>query len=161
MFKELFIRLDRSKWPQKIVRWALQRRARTRLSEYLFPVSSATHAVTLIVASPLLSFKDLFDGVVPKTFGGWTEYKVLKTSVCGSIAIAHLEALNQALSFALILPVHADFPHALFRRAKHLRLTCEAQRAGLISVRERNGALLAAGILEFTPHASYSEELRT
>ena len=158
--KQLLLWLDEKRWPQRLVELALRRRARSRLSRYLFPLSQATQAVTLNITTPLISTKDLFDGVVPRTFGGWRDYRVRSTMLRDNIAVAIVEELRSSTQFSLVVPVHADFNKAGFLRARFVRLTCEAERARLVTVREPRGGLLAAGTLELIPVAAYSQEVR-
>ena len=160
MWRKWFLWLDDKQWPQRLVGWALKRRVRSRLSQYLFPLSSATHAVSLSVGTPLIAAKDLYEGVIPHTFGCWRDYKVRQAMTRGNIAVAILEELRSGTEFSLVAPVHADFDHRRFLRARLMRLTCEAERSRLVTVRETNGRLLAAGTVELVPTAAYSRELR-
>lgn len=159
MLKKVLLWLDDKQWPQRWVRWSLRKRSRPQLAQYLLPSSAGSHAVTLTVATPLLSAKELFEGVVPSQFGSWREFKVRRTSRHGTIAVALLEDPHRNVEFALIVPIHADFDHLRFRFVKRVRLTCEAERSKLVTVRNVSGNLLAAGTLEFTPRAAFSEEL--
>ena len=160
MLTKALLWLDTKGWPQRLVGLALRRRARSHLSRYFFPMSQATQAVGLSVATPLISTRDLFEGVVPSKFGAWRDYRVRSAMTRGNIAMAILEELRSQTEFSLVVPVHADFDKVGFLTAKVVRLTCEAQRARLVTVRTPDGALLAAGTLELQPVAAFSEELK-
>jgi hypothetical protein len=159
VLQKLFLVLDSKGWPQRFVKWSVSRRNRSALVGYLLPTSGGTHAVTLTIATPLIAYKDLFDAMVPTKFGGWREFKVTKTVLQGDIAVAMLKDIRSDTEFALVLPIHADFKARRFKRAKKLRLVCEAERAGLVTIREPGGFLLAAGTLEYSQKAAFSERI--
>lgn len=159
MLTSFLQRIDARGWPQRFVAWSLRRRARSRLLQrFEFKGEAATYAVCLSVASPLVPTRDLFGVVVPKEFGGWRDYRVRSAMVSAEQAVAVLEEVRSGTQFTLVIPVHADFSRHVFLGAKRLRLTCEAQRARLVTVRHANGQLLAAGTLELAPQAAYSWE---
>ena len=160
MWQELLLKLDDRQWPQRFVPWAPRKRQPSSLEHYLFPKTARTHAVSLTVAPPLLSHKDLFNGIVPTHFGSWRDFEVRHATSQGNIAVVHLFEPRSETEFVLVVPVHSDFAAKRWKHVKHLRLACEAQRARLITVREPNGKLLAAGTLEITPRAAYSEEVQ-
>ncbi len=159
MVQKFLQRIDARGWPQRFVAWSLRRRARSRLlKHFALPGQAATYAVCLSVASPLVATRDLFEAVVPKDFGSWRDYKVRKSMMAAQQAVAILEELRSGTQFTLVIPVHADFSRYAFLSAKQLRLTCEAERARLVTVRIPNGRLLAAGTLELAPQAAFSWE---
>ncbi len=159
MLIRLWQYLDKTGWPTRLVRWFSTRRIRARLSRYFFPLSSATNAVTLSVASPHLSAKDLLDNALPQGFGSWRDYKVCATLVDGSIAVAILEEPRSRERFSLVLPVHEDFSRRNFKRLRKVRITCEAERSSLLTLRHKDGRLIAAGTLELVPRAAFSQEV--
>lgn len=159
MFQNLLKRIDAKGWLQQFVAWSLRRRARSRLlKRFEFKGEAATYAVCLSVASPLVATRDLFGAVVPKEFGAWRDYRVRKAMVSSEQAVAVLEEVRTGTQFTLVVPVHADFSRRAFLGARQLRLTCEAERARLVTVRHTNGQLLAAGTLELAPTAAFSWE---
>lgn len=162
MWGALLEGLDRRRWPQRLVRWVLSRkRCRSTHARGLPPLSEGTHAVALTVSTPLVASHDLFEHVVPKGFGSWHEVRVRATATYGNTAVAVVEEPLRRFEFALVVPMHAGFSRWRFRRAKHLRLSCEAERSSLMTVRDETDYLLAAGTLERQPVAAWSWELRT
>lgn len=158
MLERLWRTLDEKGWPQRLVAYISRRRAVDRLSRYLLPRSSATHAVCLSVASPTLAAKDLFDTVIPCTFGAWRDYRVVSALSAPAIVVVVLRELRTRTEFSLVVPRHVGFNRREFLRQKTLRLTCEAERAGLVTVRKPDGKLLACGTLELVPRAAFSRE---
>ncbi len=164
MVHRLLVRLDASGWPQRLVGWLLRRRRQfshgrlTRLLE--LPLSGATDAVCLSIATPLISTRDLFEAVAPRRFGAWRDYRVLESLVTQEQAVAVCEEMRSGTQFTLVVPVHQGFARRAFLKARVLRLACEAERARLVTVRLPNGVLLAAGTLELAPQAAFSLEVR-
>lgn len=161
MGNALLVELDRRQWPQRLVRWVLGRRGRRAARWNLLTLSEGTHAVALTVSTPLVAPHDLFEHVVPKGFGSWHEFRVRATALHGSTAVAVVEEPLRRLEFALVVPMHVGFNRRRFRRAKVLRLSCEAERSSLMTVRDETDFLLAAGTLERRAVAAYSRELES
>jgi hypothetical protein len=159
MLLRLWQYLDKTAWPARIVSWFTTRRLRARLGRYLLPSSSATTVVTLSVASPHLPPKDLIANALPQGFGSWRDYKVRATLVHGSIAVAILEEPRSKEKFSLMLPVHEDFSVRVFTSLRKVRITCEAERSSLLTLRHADGRLIAAGTLELVPRAAFSQEV--
>lgn len=143
----------------RLVHWVKTRRLRSRLTQYFLPHSSATNAVTLSVASSTLSAKDLLANALPRGFGSWRDYKVRATMVDGSIAVAILEEPRSREHFSLVIPAHEDFSRREFKRLRRVRITCEAERSSLLTLRHKDGRLIAAGTLELVPRAAFSHEV--
>jgi hypothetical protein len=159
MLQRLLRYLDESGLPTRLVAWVLSRRLRSRLSRYLLRHNSATNAVTLSVASPTLSAQDLMENALPRGFGSWRDYRICATLVDRALAVAVLEEPRSRQHFSLVLPVHEDFNRRRFRRLQRVRITCEAERSGLLTLRHRSGELIAAGTLELVPRAAFSKEV--
>lgn len=155
MLEKWLIKIDETSYVQRFVAWLLSKKASSpaRLAS-----QGATHAVCLSVSSSLIPAKDLFEAVTPKEFGARRDYKVVRTCVSRQQALAVLLEPRTSAEFVLVMPVHADFPRRLFLSSRKLRLTCEAQRAHLVTVRRPDGTLLAAGTLELVPQAAFSWE---
>lgn len=154
---DLMLWLDQSGWPQRLVRWLTRHREHYQLSEFLgSPSSSGTHAVSLALASALKTSSEIYYKELPLGFGSWREYKVVARCVGRHQAVLVLRGEGSETEFTLSVPVHRGFPGRTFSRARRVRLTCEAHRSALYSVRAPNGALLAAGTLELHPRAAYS-----
>lgn len=159
MLQALWLFLDRTGWPTRFVSWVTKRRLRARLGQYLLPLSSASSAVTLSVSSPTLTSKDLLASALPVGFGSWRDYRVRAKLVNSGIAVAILEEPRSRERFSLCLPVHAGFDAHAFHRLKVVRITCEAERSALMTLRHHDGRLIAAGTLELVPRAAFSQEV--
>jgi hypothetical protein len=149
--------LDESGWPARLVKSLVSRR-RFRLSNY-FLNSSATNAVRLSVASSSLATRDLIAYVLPQGFGSWRDFQVRATLVDGPVAVAILKDLRSGERFSMTVPVHAGFSPTEFSTLKTVRITCEAERAALLTLRHLDGRLIAAGTLELVPRAAFSHEV--
>lgn len=162
MLNTALLRLDEKQLPQKVVAWLLRRRGKSRLQRFLSEdaVGEGVRAVSLTVANPLLSQKALIKDLMPLRFGAWRDFKVKATCLTRRQAVAVLSDQRDGTEFTLVLPVHEGFKGRWFRRAKVLRLTCEAERACVLSVRDVDGRLMAAGVLEATERAAFSREVR-
>jgi hypothetical protein len=162
MLQRALLKLDERQLPQKLVSWLLRRRKQSRLHSILTPKTrlEGAHAVSLTVANPLMSQQGLIEELMPRKFGAWRDFKVKTTAVSRQQAVAILADTRGGTEFTLVLPVQASFSERRFRSAKVLRLTCEAERAALLSVRDRDGRLLAAGVLESEERAAFSREVR-
>jgi hypothetical protein len=160
MLQWLWRKLDEAGWPQRLVARISRRRAVDRLARYFLPSGSATHAVCLGVTSPTLATKDLFDAALPTTFGAWRDYQVIAALSAPAVVVAVVRETRTRIEFSLAVPRHVGFDRREFMAQKTLRLTCEAERAGLVTVRKPDGKLLACGTLELVPRAAYSREVQ-
>lgn len=159
MWNEYWLRLDSKGLPQRIVAWAVKRRARSRLNRLLFPRTTATNAVSLFIASSTVSMADLVEAIVPKTFGSWHDYRVKRCAASRHTAVAILVDPREQTEFTMTFPVHEGFPRLAFLNSRVLRITRETERSQMLSVRQPNGRLIASGTLELIPRASFSRKV--
>ena len=153
--------LDARRLPQRLVSGLLSRRSRARARPrhprpYSASEHEGVHAVGLGIANPLVAHQALLADFVPRSFGSWRDYGVVRCVVGQSLVVAILKDRRTGLELSLVMPRHGAFPVRRFRRSRQVRLTREGLRSGLVSVRDKEGRLLAAGVLEARERAGYS-----
>lgn len=149
-------RLDATGLPQRFVHWLGQGRKRQP------GAGSSSHgvtAVTLAVTHPTLPAAHVRSNHLPQRFGAWRDFELRACCQGTSQVAAILKDPGSGVELTLVMPRHQGFALAKLRRARKVRLTMEAPRSRVLTVRTLSGELLAAGALDPHNDVTLSQEV--
>lgn len=149
-------RLDASGLPQRFVQWLGQGRKRQPGGG---SSSYGVTAVTLAVTHPTLPAAHVQAQHLPQRFGAWRDFELRACCQGASQVAAILKDPGSGVELTLVMPRHQGFALAKLRRARRVRLTMEAPRSRVLTVRTPSGELLAAGALDPHNEVTLSQEV--